>query len=167
MDIRVKISQQLSIFEVYHRMTGRVQNDQKWVFNLFTLEMLRARSRAKIYVTFEKAHLFFRLSKQNIYTETKLYAKNFLSSTVVPLCHLFLNKRVIYYTRMIYSSSKVSLNNGIQCFRITNTQNRTCHLRFNPFLRAYIALKKRYLECSKEQSCFFTSLDQNQMQLTV
>ena len=131
MDIRVKISQQLSIFEVYHRMTGRVQNDQKWVFNLFTLEMLRARSRAKIYVTFEKAHLFFRLSKQNIYTETKLYAKNFLSSTVVPLCHLFLNKRVIYYTCMIYSSLKrISFNNEIQCFTVvTNTQNHTFDLR--------------------------------------
>ena len=73
-------------------------------FNLFTLEMLRARSRAKIYVTFEKAHLFWGgLSKQNIYTETKLYAKNFLSSTVVPLCHLFLNKRVIYYMHVCYT----------------------------------------------------------------
>ena len=99
-------------------------------FNLFTLEMLRARSRAKIYVTFEKAHLFFKLSKQNIYTETKLYAKNFLSSTVVPLCHLFLNKRVISYTRMIYRSLKrISFSNEIQCFTVTNTQNHTFVLR--------------------------------------
>ena len=85
-------------------------------------------------------------------------------------------KRVVFHTHIKCNSSRtVSQNIGLQCCKSINIQNRTFELRvktFNPFLRAHIASKTNQtsvwnLEWGKEQSCFFSSLGQNQMQLTI
>ena len=95
---------------------------------------------------------------------------------VVYLSYLCWTKRVVFHTHITCNSSKtVSQNIGLQCCKSINIQNRTFELRvktFNPFLRAHIASKTNQtsvwnLEWGKEQSCFFSSLGQNQMQLII
>ena len=100
-------------------------------------------------MTFLKSSVFLGLSKQS-------------TCWVVHLSYLCLTKRIVFHTR-------------ITCCKSINIQNRTFELRvktFNPFLRAHIASKTNQtsvwnLEWGKEQSCFFSSLGQNQMQLII
>ena len=103
---------------------------------------------------------FFGLSKQNTLKQS------YISNTfwAVPLCHIFWLKE-LFPTHVWYTVAQKGYV-WIMEFDVLELQIR----KLAPFTSDSILFweqNKRYLECSEKQSCFFTSLDQNQMQLTV